>query len=130
MAIARALGHADSIRVYPVYRYTIKRLSLTLHAPARVNLDQARGHPLDLLDRGQTGAHLLDAVVVQAAHAVARGGGGDLVHGGVLEDLAADLFGDREHLVDADASAVAGGRAARAADGLVGLGPGEPVLLE
>ena len=45
-----------------------------------------------------------------------------VVDRGVLEDHRADLLADGHHLVDAHTAAVARARAARAADGLVGLG--------
>src|SRR5438132_6967836 len=57
------------------------------HSPATPNsrrtcLQHARGHALDLGDRGHAGSHLLEAVVAQVEHALALGDGDDRVDGG------------------------------------------------
>src|SRR4051794_34622463 len=90
-------------------------------------------HPRDLGDRRDAVAHLVEAVVAQAAHAVAHRDGRDAVGRGALDRERADLLGHRHHLVQADAALVAAAAAPLAAGGLVRLevvaGP-EAVVLE
>jgi hypothetical protein len=53
-------------------------------------LQHTRGHALDLGDRGQALAHLLQAVLAQALHAFLHSHGHHLIHRGALEDQRAD----------------------------------------
>src|SRR3954462_15269656 len=75
----------------------------------------------DLGDRRDAVAHLVEAVVTQAAHAVARRDRRDAVGRRPLDRERADLLGPRHPLVEADPALVAAAAAALAADGLVGL---------
>src|SRR4051812_46915301 len=90
-------------------------------------------HARDLGDRRDAVAHLVEAVVAQAAPAVAHRARGDAVGRRPLDRERADLLGDRHDLVEADPALVPAAAAALAADGLVGLevvaGP-EAVVLQ
>src|SRR6478735_7642812 len=81
----------------------------------------ARGrHAVDLGDRGPALPDLLQAVVAQAAHALAHGDFGDPIRRRALDGERPDLLGDGHDLVEPDAPAIARAAAARAADGFVG----------
>ncbi len=67
-------------------------------------------------------ADLLQAVVAQAQHAFGERDVDHRIDGGALEDQRADRLGDGHDLIQRDAATVAGGAAARAADGLERLG--------
>src|ERR1700683_1698166 len=83
--------------------------------------EHAGGHALDLRDRGEAVAHLLQAVVAQAHHALLEGDRDHVVDRCAFEDQRADALADGHHLIHAQAPAIAGAAAARAADRLVGV---------
>src|SRR3954465_1573987 len=84
-------------------------------------LSPGRRDARDLGDRRDAVAHLVEAVVAQAAHAVAHRDRGDAVGRRALDRERADLLGDRHDLVEPDPALVAAAAAALAAAGLVGL---------
>src|SRR5439155_10730821 len=81
----------------------------------RVSVDCGEGGP-ELLERGEPGARLLEAVVPERPRPAGRGGLADLLVGGAAEREAAERVVQEHELVDADLAAVAT-VAAFAADG-------------
>src|ERR1700712_3624005 len=77
--------------------------------------------------RRDAGTHLDQPGLAQVSHALALGLHGDIHRGALRQDDALDVFGDRHHLVDADAALVAV-VARRAADRAV-RAPGAVELL-
>src|SRR4051812_25910589 len=90
----------------------------------------APGDPGDLGERGLAVAHLGDAVLAQSAHPLLDGDGADLVGWGALDDESPDLGRHGHDLEQADATAVAGAAAARAAHGLEDLDRLLPLAVE
>src|SRR3954451_25370796 len=87
-----------------------------LTASKRVSLLARARDARDLGDRRDAAAHLLQAVLAQAHHALAHRLVGDRVGGLARDRHLADRLGDRHDLVEADPALVAGAAAARAAD--------------
>ena len=73
------------------------------------------GDPQDLLDRGDAGHGLAQAVLEHRPHAGSERGALQLDRLGVLEQLPADRIGHHQHLVDADPAVIAGAAALLAA---------------
>src|SRR5437870_3466655 len=87
-------------------------------APAR----SARADDAEYLgDRGEALARLLEPVVAQPAHALARGDITDLLGAAPLERHRLHLGRNGHHLVQTETAAVAAAVAAPATDGLVAL---------
>src|SRR4051794_37886404 len=77
------------------------------------------GHSLDFGNCGYTGEDFADAVVAEGLEAGGLGGVFDLSRGGVLLDQLTDVVIDDEQFESAEAAAIAGVAASRAAAALL-----------
>ena len=102
-------------------RTAAKSMSISAIVSPLIGSHRGTRNSGNFLDRGEPHADLVDAVLLERAHALLDRDRRDAVGGRALDRQLADLLRDRHRLVEADAALVAGEAAALAALGLVGL---------